>query len=104
VRDYLHVDDVASALVLVTEAAFRGVVNVSSGVPLTIASLLHAIGSALNRLELLDMGALPYRDWDPMFICGVNSRLQGLGWRPEVPLEDGIRAACRWWEGRTESV
>jgi nucleoside-diphosphate-sugar epimerase len=37
-------------------------------------------------------GAVTPRGWEPPFICGDNSRLRELGWRPAITLEEGLGA------------
>lgn len=97
VRDFLHVDDVASGLVALTSRAVDGVVNVCSGEPVTVKMLLETIASEIGGRELLRFGVLPYRSWDPMFICGDNTRLRGAGWQPKFSLREGIADVSEWW-------
>jgi len=97
VRDYIHVEDVASALVLLAEWRADGVFNVSSGVSVTIRQLMETIGEIVGRLDLIQFRALPYRDWEPMFICGDNQRLKAMGWTPRYTLDQGLQQTYRWW-------
>lgn len=97
VRDYLYVEDVASALIALAESRANGVYNISSGSPVTIRQLMEMIGEITRRNDLIQFGMLPYRDWEPMFICGDNQRLYELGWRPLNTLGEGLRQTCRWW-------
>jgi nucleoside-diphosphate-sugar epimerase len=50
--------------------------------------------------DLIQFGALPYRDWEPMFICGDNRRLrEETGWTPRYPtLRAGLTQAVGWWK------
>jgi len=96
VRDYLHVEDVAAALWSLTEKRASGVFNISSGVPVTMRQLMEIIGDILGRTDLIQFGALPYRDWEPMFICGTNQRLRTLGWLPRYTLREGLEQMVRW--------
>ena len=97
VRDYLHVEDVASALWTLAEKRTAGVFNISSGVPVTMRQLMTTVGNVLGCTELIRFGALPYRDWEPMFICGDNRRLRAQGWQPRYTLLDGLRQTINWW-------
>jgi nucleoside-diphosphate-sugar epimerase len=100
VRDYLHVEDVASALAALSRLRLSGVFNVSSGQPVTIARLMQTLAEVLGRPELIRLGALPYRKWEPMFICGDNSRLRTeAGWSPRHELQDGLASTVTWWNG-----
>jgi nucleoside-diphosphate-sugar epimerase len=100
VRDYLHVDDIASAFVALAEGRAEGAFNIASAEPITIRALMEQIGDLLGRRASIEFGALPYREWDPMFICGDNRRLRALGWRPERTLRQGLEATLAWWKDR----
>jgi nucleoside-diphosphate-sugar epimerase len=100
VRDYIHVSDVADALITLMDSGSAGAFNVSSGVPITMRSLMEAIGEQVGRTDLIDFGELPYRSWDPMFICGDNSRLKALGWAPKVTLQRGLQETIAWWRSQ----
>lgn len=104
VRDYLHVDDVASALMLLVEQEVSGVFNVSSGIPVTIRQLMEAIGRIVGRTDLIKFGELPYRDWEPMFICGDSRRIRALGWKPIYDLEAGLTQTIDWWRNVRDQV
>lgn len=101
VRDYLHVEDLARAMWRMAEVNANDTFNVSSGVPLTVATLLQKIAELTAKAELLRLGELSYRDWEPMYICGDNSRLLSLGWKPRFSLEDGLRQTIGFWKSNT---
>ena len=90
VRDYIHVSDVASAFCFLIEKQARGVFNISTGILLSVRQLLETLGTLMSRRDLIQLGALPYRAWEPPFICGDNSRLQNLGWTPAYSLSEGL--------------
>jgi nucleoside-diphosphate-sugar epimerase len=98
VRDYLHVEDVASALCALSRLKLTGAFNVSSGEAVTIAGLMRMLGELLGRPELIRLGALPRRDWDPAFVCGDNHRLRSEAhWAPRYALRSGLAQTIEWW-------
>jgi nucleoside-diphosphate-sugar epimerase len=98
IRDFLHIGDVASALVEVTAADMPGVVNIGSGRPVTVRKVVETIARHLQRPELVELGALPYRPGDPMFICANNARLMAeTTWRPVFTLSSGLIDTIEWW-------
>jgi nucleoside-diphosphate-sugar epimerase len=99
-RDFLHVEDVARAIVAVALSDLRGVVNVASGQPTTVRHVVTRIGEMLGRSELIEFGALPTHPSDPMFICGRNHRLMSTGWAPTYDLEKGLQHTITWWQRR----
>jgi nucleoside-diphosphate-sugar epimerase len=104
VRDDLHVADMASALWALAESRASGVVNVCSGVPVTMRQVMKTIGEITGGHDLIRFGALPYREWDPPFICGDNRRLREIGcWIPRFPsLQSGLEQTIAWW--RTQGL
>lgn len=97
VRDYIHVEDVAAAFCVLAERQTRGIFNISSGVPVTIRQLLETIGNVMGCADLLQFGARPYRQWEPLFICGDNRRLRELGWHSTYSLVEGLKHTVNWW-------
>jgi nucleoside-diphosphate-sugar epimerase len=90
VRDYIHVEDVAAAFCILIEKQAPGVFNISSGLPVSIRQLLETIETLMGCGDLIKFGVQPYRDWEPPFICGNNSRLKNLGWKPSYSLTKGL--------------
>ena len=90
VRDYIHVSDVAAAFCTLMEEQADGIFNISSGFPVSIRHVLDMIGSLMKRPDLIHLDALPYRNGEPPFICGNNTRMKSLGWKPSYSLPDGL--------------
>ncbi len=98
VRDYLHVDDVASAVCAAMDSRLTGAVNIGSGVPCRVTDLIAIIEAALGKTHLVARGALHYNPADPMFICASNQRLrQATGWQPRYTLQSGLQDVIEWW-------
>ncbi len=98
VRDYLHSSDVASAIVTMLRQNADGIYNIASGIPITIRSLMETVGELVESKELLRFGAIPYRQWEPMYICGDNTKLKSLGWSPRYTLREGLAQTIAWWD------
>jgi nucleoside-diphosphate-sugar epimerase len=98
VRDYLHVEDVASALWAAAQSDVTGAVNIASGLPITIAALARRVGELVGRPELVKLGARPYRDSEPMHILADATLLhERLAWMPRFDLDCGLRHTIDWW-------
>jgi UDP-glucose 4-epimerase len=96
-RDYLHVSDTARALERICDAApFAGeCINVASGTEATmerVAKLIYeALGANRNPAYSGSRGqGKPYR-W-----CANVTRLNELGFRPSMTLEEGLQDAVAW--------
>ncbi len=99
VRDYLHVDDVATALVGLAERRLSGVFNVCSGTPVTVRRLMQVTGEIIGRADLIEFGALPTPPSEPRSVLGGNQQLAAaLGWSPRYSLRDGLENAVEWWK------
>ncbi len=103
VRDYLHVHDVASALVTLVRQEAQGLVNIASATPVSIRQLMEAVGSVMDQPDHIHYGAVPCRAWDPCVIVGDNARLRAMGWEPAYTLETGLRQTVEWWRGSLPS-
>ena len=95
-REFLHVDDLADAAVfLMRNYDSPEIVNVGTGVDVSIAELAERIGQATGfRGELLFDSSKP--DGTPRKLLDV-SRLKSLGWEASIPLEQGIASTYRWY-------
>jgi len=101
IRDFLHVADVASALVAVAESDHSGPVNIGSGRPVEVREVVRCIAGVLDAEDRVRFGARPDSPSDPPFICANDQILrEELGWTPRFGLEDGIRDTVEWWAGR----
>lgn len=99
-RDFLHVEDVASAVCAVAESRLAGCVNIGSGEAPTVKEIAAAIGEAVGRPELLRFGAVPYYEGEPMLIVADNAVLRSTSWAPRWTLREGLRHAVDWWRAR----
>ncbi|MBI5397752.1 MAG: NAD(P)-dependent oxidoreductase [Verrucomicrobia bacterium] len=101
VRDFLHIEDVASGIAAVAHSGLNGIVNVGSGQRVTVREIAEKIAAIVSRPDLLAIGARPYAPNDPMFILADNSRLrQNTNWRPRYDLDAGLRQTVEWWKAR----
>ena len=99
VRDFLYVDDLADALVELSDCGANGTFNVCSGVPVTLADVFSAVETITGSAGTLLLGGREYGPADPMFVCGSNQKLQeATSWRPIYDLDRGLAAAVEWWQ------
>lgn len=88
-REFLHVDDLASAIVVLLEKYDESYhINVGTGVDIPIAELAEMIAHLAGfKGQIAWDSSKP--DGTPRKVLDV-SRISGLGWRPEITLEQGI--------------
>jgi nucleoside-diphosphate-sugar epimerase len=98
-RDFLYVEDAASALVALLNSDVRGPVNIASGQAMPVKEVVHRIAEILNRPELVELGAIPTSADDPPLIVADVERLQNeVGWKPRFDLNQGLEATIEWWK------
>jgi nucleoside-diphosphate-sugar epimerase len=98
-RDFLHVDDVAGAVVALLDSAVCGPVNIASGQATAVGEIVDRIAHVVGRPELVRRGALPdRRDEPPLLLADVTRLRDEVGYRPRWALADGLADAIRWWE------
>jgi GDP-L-fucose synthase len=104
-REFLHVDDMASASVHVMElddAIYRqhtkpmlSHINVGTGLDCTIRELAETIARVTGFKGQLRFDASK-PDGTPRKLMDV-ARLRALGWEAQVGLEEGLRHAYKWF-------
>jgi nucleoside-diphosphate-sugar epimerase len=98
VRDFIHVADAADAFAALLASDVVGPVNIASGEPRTIASVLNVVCDIVDRPDLLKIDALQMPANDPPFLVADIRRLRDdVAWRPTRTLEQGIAETVEWW-------
>ncbi len=96
-RDFLHVEDVASAVCAVAESGLEGAVNIGSGQAPAVREIVTRIGELGGRPDLIRLGAVDYYPGEPMLIVADNAKLRSTGWAPRVGLAEGLSGTFDWW-------
>ena len=102
-REFLHVDDLASALLHLIEN-YDGAqhVNVGTGTDVTIKELAETVA--------VTVGYEGTTEWDtskpdgtPQKLLDV-SKLNGTGWFPAINLEQGLKSTVEWFREHAEDI
>src|SRR3982074_2990779 len=108
VRDALHVSDAVAAWIAVLEQmeSIRGRVFNLGGGPENTISLLELI----EQIALM-RGAAPSLSFDrwrpgdqPWYVSRFDALTSAVGWKPQVPLREGLQSLLDWLEGRFGSA
>jgi GDP-L-fucose synthase len=95
-REFLHVDDLADALVfLVTHYSGPAPINVGSGAEHTIAELAAMVAGVVGYTGRLAFDP-SYPDGTPRKLLDTSA-LENLGWKARIPLEAGLRDTYAWY-------
>lgn len=109
IRDYLHVDDVVDAYLLLLDGAHREGVrgeafNFSPQQPLTVLEITRAVLKAAGRPDLEPRVENTARAEirDQYLDSGKAARV--LGWTPRLSLEEGLETTAAWYRAHLERV
>ena len=83
-RDWIHVDDIVSAIATLIPSSYTGVLDVGTGDPVAVIDLAMKMG----------MGHLPIKEDTPGerdITCADNSKLRELGWMPTINILDTVK-------------
>lgn len=95
-REFLHVDDLAQAcLLLMNKYSEPGTINLGSGQEVTIQALAETIAMVVGYHGKLEFDKSK-PDGTPRKIMD-NSRIQALGWTPKISLKQGIQEVYQWY-------
>lgn len=95
-REFLHVDDLADAVVFLMKTwSDEEPINIGTGTDVTIAELARMIAEVVCFTGRFVFDASK-PDGTPRKLLDV-SRLTALGWRPQIDLEAGIRQTHDWY-------
>ncbi|MET4639071.1 NAD(P)-dependent oxidoreductase [Mycetocola sp. 2940] len=105
-RDFVYIDDVASAFVAALDSPDPGspkTFDVGSGIATTISQIAASIASYHGAPEPHVTGA--YRDGDVRFAaCTIDRTVQELGWQPEWDVDRGVAGLQEWIASQTDRV
>jgi GDP-L-fucose synthase len=95
-REFLHVDDLASAVVLAGEKYNSAQhLNIGSGEDLTIKALAELVAEVAGFTgEIAWDSSKP--DGTPRKVLDVT-KVKSLGWSPAISLRDGIASTIEWY-------
>jgi GDP-L-fucose synthase len=95
-REFLHVDDLASACLLLLEKYdSREIINVGCGEDISIRELAALICDVVGFDGELAWDATK-PDGTPRKLLDVT-KLRALGWNPAIPLREGIAKTYEWF-------
>ncbi len=103
-RDFIHVDDVCSAIICIikNKITISKMVNydVCSGKLITVKEFINLVKKIYEEVNgkivtKLEFGAIPFRKNEVLKPQINNSVLLNLGWRPKIDIEDGIKSIIK---------
>jgi len=99
-RDYTYIDDIVDGVEAALEADFAfEILNLGSSHPVTLTELVAELEEATGKRARLA------RDGDqpgdvPVTFASVEKAERLLGYRPRVPLREGLRRSVEWYRSQ----
>jgi dTDP-glucose 4,6-dehydratase len=105
VRDWVHVADNCRALLAVVERGRSGeTYHIGGGSPLANIDVLKLLLKILGKPESLLTSVTDRLGHDRRYAVDFAKTTRELGWRPEIPFEQGLRATVEWYRDNSEWV
>ena len=96
-REFLHVDDLAQAVLVASEKYDSSLhLNVGSGEDLSIKDLAEKVAEAAGFTGKIEWDSSK-PDGTPRKVLDV-SRIKALGWKPTITLDEGIASTIAWYK------
>jgi GDP-L-fucose synthase len=96
-REFLHVDDLAQAVVMASEKYDSSLhLNVGTGKDLSIKELAQKVADAAGFTGEIEWDTTK-PDGTPRKVLDV-SRIKALGWKPAITLDEGIASTIAWYK------
>src|SRR5262249_42067860 len=96
---YLYVGDAADALVKLLLSDVTGPINIGSGNPVVVRSLIEMIARQLGRADGIEWGRPLTADQQvPLIPADVDKTRRELSWGAQVDLPSGIAQTIAWWQ------
>jgi GDP-L-fucose synthase len=96
-REFLHVDDLARAVVMTAESYDSSLhLNVGTGEDLSIKDLAQKVATVAGFTGQIEWDSSK-PDGTPRKVLDV-SRINALGWKPTITLEEGIASTVAWYQ------
>jgi len=89
-RDFIHVKDVANAIIKALETNITGTFNIASGKPTKIIDLAHMVISLVG-LELQPIFAEPRKGDIRHSYAKIDKAREVLKWKPKIDLKQGLK-------------
>jgi len=100
VRDFVNIEDVVDANLLVLEdpRADHEMFNVGGGRAVTVAEFARIVARVFGREDYVPRASGKYRYGDTRHILSDISKLRALGWAPRRGPEESVRAYRAWMD------
>ena len=100
-RDFVYVDDVTEALLTAAERADGQLLNIGTGVEISVNDLYRTMAGMVGGPNDPVRGSARPGELDRSALDPTRAASE-LGWRPVTGLDDGLRATLDWFSDRRD--
>lgn len=98
VREWMHVEDTADAIITVLEKGLNNeAYNVGTGYEMSNLEMFNMIANVMGGGHDL-LSFVPNRKGHDFRYSVDSGKLRALGWEPKIKLKAGLEKTCRWYE------
>ena len=95
-RDFTFVGDVAEATVRALELSGYNIFNVGNDRPIKLLEMINILEKLMGKTAQKNYIARHPAD-NPITWADLSTTVKLLNWRPQVPLEEGLKMVCEWF-------
>ena len=96
-REFLHVDDLSNAIKFIINNEIEdSILNVGSGDEVSIKSIAENIKEVIQYKGVLSFDTSK-PDGNPRKLLN-SSKILNYGWKPVIPLKDGLESTYKWFQ------
>lgn len=99
-RDFVFVDDVVAANLAAARSDREGIFNIGTGIETSVNRIVELVRRETGGPVPLRGPAIAAEE--RRSALDSSAALRDLGWKPAVPLEEGIRRTVRWFRERAK--
>lgn len=100
-RDFTYVDDIVNGTIAALKPLGYEIINLGSDSPITVNELISMIEDCLEKKALVNHAPMHPADVKATW-ADISKAQAVLGWRPQVPIEEGVRRSVAWYQQNRE--
>lgn len=102
--DWIYVSDVVNGFIALAESpnVDGATVDLGSGSLISIREIVQQLAKVIGNGIEPEFGALPDRPMEPTRTARTADTFALIGWKPEVPLQEGLQRTVDWYRAQLE--
>jgi len=102
-RDFTFIDDIARGTIAALKPLGYEIINLGGDRPTVLSAVIDQISQLLGRKPIIDFQPMHRADVTATW-ADIGKAGKLLGWRPQVPVEEGLRRSVEWYRANREAI